>query len=152
MHMQESCHLVALDKPLSQRIPLFIVRLSILNTVTPSMVSWVPKQKPSWYLCLDQPYFFLFFSFVFSKLEHLIFKFGLHHHHDHHLAPPLGMGPSFHVYTLSTRISPKVSSIIQNQTSAFNLFLFGNWWQHFHKDIQCNPFGFMLLAQDFYHV
>jgi hypothetical protein len=32
--LHESNHLVALDEPFSQRIPLFVVRLSILNVIT----------------------------------------------------------------------------------------------------------------------
>jgi hypothetical protein len=39
MHMHVSHHLVALMKPNSQRIPLLIVWLSILNVITLSMVS-----------------------------------------------------------------------------------------------------------------
>ena len=89
--MQESCHLVALNKSFSQRFPLFIVWLSILNTLTPSMVSWVPKQKPIWYLCLDQPCFcFSHSSFqvgAWSSSTHV----HLHLHGLHHHAPSLGM-------------------------------------------------------------
>ena len=47
------------------------------------------KQKYYLYLflCLRR---FLFFSLLFSKLEHLTFKiFHLHHHGHHHLAPSL---------------------------------------------------------------
>jgi L-ascorbate metabolism protein UlaG (beta-lactamase superfamily) len=65
----------------------------------------MPKQKLFDTFALINTWF-LFFSFFFSKLEHLIISFGHHHHLDHHLAPQLGFGPSFLVYTLSTRISP----------------------------------------------
>ena len=106
-------------QPTSQRFPLYIVWLS-----THTLYGVLSAKTKTYLIPLPWSTLFLFFSFFFSKLEHLIFKFGLHHHNDHHLAPPLGMGPSFHVYTLSTRISPKVSSIIQNQTRAFNLPLF----------------------------
>ena len=41
--MQESCHLVALNKPLSQRFSLFIVRLSNLNHSHPL---WCLECKP----------------------------------------------------------------------------------------------------------
>jgi hypothetical protein len=43
---------------------------------------------------------FLFFSFLFSKLEHLIISFGHHHHPDHHhLAPLLGCTNLAHIHT-----------------------------------------------------
>ena len=35
------------------------------------MVSWVPKQKPIWYICLDQPCFC--FSLLFSSLAVVLF-------------------------------------------------------------------------------
>ena len=41
----------------------------------------------------------------------------------------------------------RVSLIHQNQTRAFNLPLFGNWWQPFHKDMNWNLFESMLLVQ-----
>jgi hypothetical protein len=37
------------------------------------------------------------------------------------------------IHTLSIEVSTKVSSISQNQTRAFNLLLFDNWWQPFSQ-------------------
>jgi hypothetical protein len=45
------------------------------------------------------------------------------------------------------RLVSRVLSIHQNQTRAFNLPLFGNWWQPLHKDMNWNHFESMLLAQ-----
>ena len=50
--------------------------------------------------------------------------------------------------TRANRLALRVSSIHQNQTRAFNLHLFGNWWQHFHKDMNWNSIKFLLLAQE----
>ena len=67
MHIQKSYHLVALDKPFSQRFPLFIVQLSILNHSHPL---WCLECKTKTYLIpLRGSSRFLFFSFFFSKLE-----------------------------------------------------------------------------------
>ena len=38
---------------------------------------------------------------------------------------------SLNLHTLSIEVSTRVSSILKNQTRAFNLPLFGNWWQPF---------------------
>jgi len=38
---------------------------------------------------------------------------------------------SLSLHTLSIEVNTRVSSIIQNQTKAFNLPLFYNWWQPF---------------------
>ena len=46
-----------------------------------------------------------------------------------------------------TRLALRVSSIHQNQNRAFNLSIFGNWWQPFHKDMNWNSIESMLLAQ-----
>jgi hypothetical protein len=91
--------------------------------------------------------------------DHFVFLFllfqvrALDHHLGHTIimmfivAPPLGM-----CYPISWSLRVKglalrVSSIHQNQTRAFNLSLFGNWWQPFHKDMNWNSIEFMLLAQ-----
>ena len=89
--MQESCHLVAIDKPFSQRFPLFIVRLSILNHSHPLWcLECKPKNGSYHYTFALKP--FLFFSFFFSKCEALDHLFCGHHlHHDHLLASPLGL-------------------------------------------------------------
>ena len=62
-------------------------------------------------------------------------------------AQPVGM-----CYPISWSLRVKglalrASLIHQNQTRAFNLPLFGNWWQPFHKDMNWNSFESMLLAQ-----
>ena len=70
MHMQEQCHLVALDKPFSRRIPLFIVWLSILNH---SHHLWCLECKTKTYLIpLPWSSQFLLFSFLFFKLSLII--------------------------------------------------------------------------------
>jgi hypothetical protein len=46
---------------------------------------------------------FLFSSFFFSRLEHLITSFGHHHHHDHHLAPSLGVYHPISITTLNDK-------------------------------------------------
>ena len=70
MHMQKLCHLVALDKPFSQRFSLFIVRLLILSHPHPL---WCLECKTKTYLIL-LPWSsrFLFFSFFFSMLSLII--------------------------------------------------------------------------------
>jgi hypothetical protein len=53
-------------------------------------------------------------------------------HHDHLLSSSTWIVPtSSNPHTLSIEVSTKVSSISQNQTRAFNLSLFGDWWQPF---------------------
>jgi hypothetical protein len=42
------------------------------------------------------------------------------------LAPSLGLYQPYLMHILSIEVSTKVSSIIENQTKAFNLSLFGN--------------------------
>ena len=108
--------------------PLFIVRLPILNALTPSMVSQVPNQNPYWYT----------FAFgMVSSIPSSNSKCVAYHHmwsspplcHQHLRCTNLAH---------NTSLEPKVStlgchSISQNQTRAFNLPLFGNWWQPFTK-------------------
>jgi len=104
MHMHEQCHLVALDNRFNQDFSLFIVRLSILNPITPSMVSWLAKQKwPYPYnFALSPVLFFLFLHFQVGVLDP---SFGhLHHHECHHLAPLLGVYQPIS-YHLEQRVS-----------------------------------------------
>ena len=63
------------------------------------------------------------------------------------LAPPLGMCYPISWSLRVKGLPPRVSSIHQNQTRAFNLPLFGNWWQPFHKDMNWNSIESMLHAQ-----
>jgi hypothetical protein len=74
-----------------------------------------------------------------------------HHHHDlHPFALSLVISTNLSSHTLRAhRLLARVSSIHQNQTRAFNLPLFSNWWQHFHKNMNWNHFEFMLLAQTY---
>ena len=65
-------------------------------------------------------------------------------------APSLGMCYLSHWSLRVIGLALSVSSIHQNQTKAFNLPLFGNWWQPFHKDMNWNSFESMLLAQAFF--
>jgi hypothetical protein len=41
---------------------------------------------------------------------------------------------------LAQWLVPRFSSIIQNQTRAFNLPLFGNWWQPIYEDVMIKIF------------
>jgi hypothetical protein len=72
-----------------------------------------------------------------------------HHQAIIFIAPQLGMEPSSHSYTLSTRISPLVSSITLNQTRTFNLPLFGNWWQPIYKDFMIKFFWIHVACPSF---
>jgi hypothetical protein len=69
--MHESCHLVALDKPFSQRIPLFIVRLSTLSHSHPL---WCLKYKIKMALShIPLPWTHFCFSLSsFLNVKHLI--------------------------------------------------------------------------------
>jgi hypothetical protein len=61
-----------------------------------------------------------------------------HHQHDlHHLLHHLECA-TYLIISRVNRLAHRVSSIHQNQTRTFNLFLFGNWWQPFHKDMYWN--------------
>ena len=85
--MKESCHLVPLDKPFSQRFPLFIVRLSILSH-SPSMVSWVQNKNLSYTFALIFSGFYFslssFPSWAWSSSTYVHFHLhGLHHHALH---------------------------------------------------------------------
>ena len=77
------------------------------------------NQNPKQYICLDL-HRVLFFSFFFSKLSTWS---SCGHHHDHHLLHHLHVPTSLSLHTLSIEVSTRVSSIIQNQTRAFNHFL-----------------------------
>ena len=86
------------------------------------MVSSVSKQKPIWYICLD----LLGFCFSLSSFPGWSTW-----------SSPLWPSPSswpsssfttwiglpYLIHTLRSKVSPRVSSIIQNQTRAFNVFL-----------------------------
>ena len=64
MHMHESLHLVALDNHFYSDFPLFIVRLSILNLVTLSIVSCLAKRNsPIAYTFVLSPFCFSLSSF-----------------------------------------------------------------------------------------
>ena len=90
MHMQESWHLVALDKPFSQRFsPLYSMAIDP-KSLTPSMMSWVQNKNLSYTFALIFSVFvFLFLLFQVrawssSTLVHL-------HLHGPHLAHSLGL-------------------------------------------------------------
>jgi hypothetical protein len=55
-------HLVALKWSIAPEISLFIVRLPILNVITPSMMSWSPKANPIYIFALSSIGFCLFSS------------------------------------------------------------------------------------------
>ena len=88
------------------------------------------NQNPKQYLCLDlHRVLFFLSSFPSWALDHLvvitiitmIISCSITWH----------VPTSLSLHTLSIEVSTRVSSIIQNQTRAFNLPLFGNWWQPF---------------------
>ena len=84
-------HLVALDNHINhENFPLYNMTIDH-KSLTPSMVSRVQTKNGSYYYTFAlSP--FLFFSFFFSKCEALDPSFCGHHlHHDHPLAPPLGL-------------------------------------------------------------
>jgi hypothetical protein len=98
-----------------------------------------------WYLTLCLELFvFLFLLFQVQALDH---------HHGHTIIMILTIAPPPRIvlpisWSLRlTRLALRVSSIHQNQTRAFNLPLFGNLWQPFHKDMNWNSIESMLLAQ-----
>jgi hypothetical protein len=68
MHMQESSHLVALDKMFSQRITLFIVQLSIL-CYSHSLWCLECKTKNLFDSFALFNFVFVFFSFFFFKFS-----------------------------------------------------------------------------------
>ena len=125
--------------------PLLIVRLSILNVITLAKCLNHLKQNGSYYLylCLE-PFVFLFLLFQVQALDH---------HHAITIVMIFTVASSFGIvlpisWSLRwTRLALRVSSIHQNQTRAFNLPLFGNWWQPFHKDMNWNSIESMLLVQ-----
>ena len=98
---------------LSSWDPLLIVRPSILNMITLSIVSWSPKQNSYLYLCLDL-HRVLFLCFFFSKLSTWS---------SSHVAissfpminiiigvPPCfttWIRPPFLIYTLRSKVSPR---------------------------------------------
>ena len=95
------------------------------------------KWPYEFHLCLEP---ILFFSFVFSKPEHLITMASPPSPWSSLFAPSLGMCFPILMITRASRLAHRVSSIHQNQTRAFNLPLFGNWWQPLHKDMNRNQF------------
>ena len=104
-----------------------------------------PKSSYQFYLCLKL-FVFLFLLFKVQALDHhhgitiiMIFT----------VASPLGIMLPISWSLRWTRLALRVSSIHPNQTRAFNLPLFGNWWQPFYKDMNLNHFESMLLAQPF---
>jgi hypothetical protein len=69
-------------------------------------------------------------SFSRWALDHLLV---ITMHHDHLLSSITWIIPTSLIHTLSIEVRTKVSSISQNQTRAFNLPLFGNWWHPFSQ-------------------
>ena len=108
-------------------------------------MSWSPKQNSSYYLYLCLELFV--FLFLLFKSKHLIITMASPSScHDLHLLHHLECA-TYLMITWLTRLALRVSSIHQNQTRAFNLPIFGNWWQPFHKDMNWNSIESMLLAQ-----
>ena len=104
MHMHESLHLVALDNRFNRYSPLLIVRLSILNPLTPTWcLEWKNKMALSIYLCLEP---ILFFSFFFSKSGPWSSSHVQHHHHGLHICSTLGLDQPISIPHLEHRASP----------------------------------------------
>ena len=63
-------------------------------------------------------------------------------HHHHHamifICFTTWECATYLMITWETRLTLRVSSIHQNHTRAFNLPLFGNWWQPLYKDMNWN--------------
>jgi hypothetical protein len=117
--MHERCHLVALDKPFSQRFSLFIVWLSILNVITPFMMFWSPKLKPYAISLPWSPSSFVFLFLLFPVGHLIIFHIHLPHH-ELESCLTLGLYQPHLIHILSIEVSTKVSSISQNQIRAFS--------------------------------
>jgi hypothetical protein len=95
-------------------------------------VSWSPKSK-SYAIPLPWSPLGFVFLFLFSKLSTWS-SFHVHlPHHGLESCSTLGLYQPHLIHTLSIEVSTKVSLIIQNQTRAFNLPLFGNWSQPFSQ-------------------
>ena len=101
-----------------------------------------PKAPIKFHLCLEL-FVFLFLLFLVQALDH----------HGHHtiimifICSTTWNYATYLMITRANRLVLRVSSIHQNQTRAFNLPLFGNWWQPFHKDMNWILDESMLLAQ-----
>ena len=106
-----------------------------------------PKQNYSYYLylCLEP---FVFSLSSFPRLSTWLSWPSLPSWSSS-FAPPLGMRYPISWSLWVKGLALRVSSINQNQTRAFNLPLFSNWWQPFHKDINWDLIEFMLLAQTY---
>ena len=119
MHMHESLHLVALDNHFNRDSPLLIVLLSILNPLTPTKcLEWKKQNGPIKYIFALSPFCFSLSSFSSQELDHrhhmstFSMDFILLHHSDQTILSS---------HTLRCKdLSKQVSSIIQNQTRAFN--------------------------------
>jgi hypothetical protein len=118
MHMQINPHLVTLKWSIAPKIPLFIVRLPILNVITPFYGVLITEIKTLAIPLTWSPSGFVFLFLLF-QVEHLIII----------SCPPsspwiescstLGLYQPHLIHTLSIEVSTEVSSISQNQTRAF---------------------------------
>jgi hypothetical protein len=125
--------------------PLLIVRLSILNMIT--LTKCLDHQTKKLLPLIPLPWAFCFSLSSFPNPSTWS-SWPPHHQHDHHhcfttwnIYQPISHTLRAH------RLVDRVSSVHQNQTRAFNLPLFGNWWEPFDKDMSWKHFEFMLLAQ-----
>jgi hypothetical protein len=148
--MHESCHLVALDKPFSQRIPLFIVQLSILSHSHPL---WCLECKKLALSHIPSPWAHFYFSLSsFPNVKHLIIFWsppspwpssssttwhGTYHFMSTHLTQWLV--PRFHQLS-KTKLGLLISPFLVIDDNLFTKI--------FNKKF----FVFMLLPQTFYHV
>jgi len=150
MHMHESLHLVALGNRFIWDSPLLIVRLSILNPLTSTRcLEWKKQNGPIDYTIALSPFCFSLSSFP-----------SLEHDHHHHMSITITITMDFILlyhsgwtilssHTLRCKdLSKYVSSIIQNQTRAFNVAIMFIWMLHmFHTYVACVLFGCCVWLQ-----
>jgi hypothetical protein len=100
-------------------IPLFIVRLSILNVITPFKMSWSPKANAIYTITLIS--ISLCFSPSSFQVEHLDHLLVITMHHDHLHCSTLGMYEPYLVYThLAQRLVVRFHQLAKIKLGTFN--------------------------------
>ena len=106
-----------------------------------------PNQKVpiKFHLCLE----LFVFLFLLLQAEHLI-TMAITTINMIFICSTTWNSATYLMITRANRLSHRVSSIHQNKIRAFNLSLFANWWQPFHKYMNWNLIEFVLLAQVYF--
>ena len=121
--MQESCHLLALDKLFSQKFPLFIVWLSILSHSHP--IWCLECRTKTSHIPLPWSSHFLFFSFFFSKLSLIIINTCPSSTSWTSSCSNNWNGPPYLIHLLRSKVSPMF-----HQLSKTKLGLLPRWSPH----------------------